>query len=157
MAFAKIIQLLWALLFLLVVGLRAISSGDTIGIVIGLLSITYLAAAIACFANVRIAWVVALVIPILPLVRWTPMVVVNFWMFFTGHELYHDSPATIFIVATNALMFVLPGLFIYLCIALDRKRLFSTLFPATTARHDELPDSVEPVKPSSNPYEPPRT
>lgn len=129
LAIAKIIQLLWALFFVLTFGLWAFAIGGTVGISLVVISILYLTAAIACLTNSRIGWMIAIVIPVLPLVRWTPMVFVNFWMFFNGHELYQDSPATIVIVAINGFMFVLPGVLIYLCLALDNKRLLTVLRP----------------------------
>lgn len=71
------------------------------------------------------------------------MVVINFWMFFTGHELYQDSPATIFIVALNAIMFVLPGLLIYFLIFLDRKRWLATIWPTANAPVDGDPSMLD--------------
>ena len=158
MGVAKVIQLLWALFFVLAIGLRAFASGSIAGVFIGVISVAYLAASVACLGNVRIGWFVALVIPILPLLRWTPMVIVNFWMFFTGHELYQDSPATIFIVAMNAFMFVLPGMLIYFCLALDRKRLYPVLWPAAAIVGDgNSSGAVISVGYCTNPYTPPRS
>ncbi len=161
MSFAKVAQLIWAAFFVVTIGLRAFASGSFMGVAFGAISIAYLAAALACLTNSKAGWIVALAVPILPLLRWTPMVVMNFWMFFTGHELYKDSPATIFIVAINAIMFVLPGLLIYLCLFLDRKRLLSVIFPSVTIDEGgESPASIaiEPIGPvDPNPYAPPHT
>ncbi|TWU35191.1 hypothetical protein Q31b_52870 [Novipirellula aureliae] len=158
MAVAKFVQLLWAAFFVLTIGLRAIASGSLLGVSFGVVSVVYLVATLACLANSRLGWIVALAVPILPLLRWTPMVVINFWMFFTGHELYQDSPATIFIVAINAIMFVLPGLLIYLCLFLDRKRLLAAMRPPVTITDSADPSgSIVLETRSPNPYTPPRT
>lgn len=155
---AKIIQLLWALFFVRTFGRWAFATGGIVGVSLVVISILYLAAAIACLKNSRIGWVIAIVIPILPLVRWAPMVFVNFWMFFNGHELYQDSPATIFIVAMNAFMFVIPGVLIYLCLALDNKRLLTVLRPTAAKERDAHSlDLASPALDSSNPYTPPRS
>ena len=158
MAICKAVQILWAGLFVITIGLRALASESATGVTIGVFSVAYLIAAIACLANVRVGWIVAILIPILPLLRWTPMVAVNFWMFFTGHELYQDSPATIFIVAINAIIFVVPGLLIYVCLFLDRHQLFAVLWPpATIATGDNSLALDAPVQDTSNPYRPPRS
>lgn len=158
LAIAKIIQLLWALFFVHTFGVWAFATGGTVSISLVIISILYLAAAIACLTNCRIGWMIAIVIPILPLVRWTPMVFVNFWMFFNGHELYQDSPATIVIVAMNGFMFVLPGVLIYLCLALDNKRLLTALRPTVAKERDaHLLNLAPPARDSSNPYTPPRS
>lgn len=123
-----------ATFFVLTIGLRAFTSGSAVGESFGAISTAYLVATIACLTNARFGWIVALAAPILPLLRWTPMVVVNSWMCFTRHELYQDSPATLFIVAINAIMFVLPGLLIHFCLFLDRKRLLGRRRRAPASR-----------------------
>ncbi|MGB7325087.1 MAG: hypothetical protein WBD31_09460 [Rubripirellula sp.] len=157
MGVAKVTQLIWSAFFVLIIGSRAIVSGSTAGVLFGVVSVVYFVASLVCFANSRLGWVVALVVPAFPLLRWTPMVAVNFWMFFTGHELYRDSPATIFIVAINAIMFVLPGLLIYLCLFVDRKRFLVLMRRTiTTVESADTLEMIESATDNSNPYAPPR-
>jgi hypothetical protein len=157
LALARIVQILWAIFFVVVIGIRAIASGSALEMLIGSLSVIYLGAALACFANSRIAWIVALALTVLPLLRWTPMIAINFWMFFEGHELYRDSPATIFIVAINAIVFVLPGLLIYICCFVDRKRLFAVLrAPVSIGDGVSSANTATSSTRDANPYSPPR-
>lgn len=120
---AKVIQILWAIFFALQIGLPAFYSGNTAGVVIG--TVVYLVATLTCLTKSKLAWIVAMIVPLLPLARWAPMVFLNFWMFITGHELYQDSPATIIVIVYYAIALVLPGLLIYLLLFLDRKRLLA--------------------------------
>lgn len=78
-------------------------------VVVAALSV-FVAVAFLALRGKRWALLFSLCVAILLLVRWLPMVVVNFWMFFTDHPLYLDSPATIFVVAVNAMLFAVPAL-----------------------------------------------
>lgn len=50
-----------------------------------------------------------LVMSVIISVRYLSMVLINIFMFITGHELYRDSPATIFVVLMNATLFAIPA------------------------------------------------
>ena len=69
----------------------------------------FIAVAFLAVRGNRWALALSICVAVLLLVRWLPMVVVNFWMFFTNHPLYLDSPATIFIVGINAILFAIPA------------------------------------------------
>jgi hypothetical protein len=157
---AKPVQLLWAIFLVAIVGVRGIASGSTVGVTLGAISVAYLAATIVCFFNNRMAWYVAIALPILPLLRWVPMVCLNVFMFSTGHELYRDSPATIVVVAMNAMQFVTPAVVIYFCLFLDRKRLMAVLFLHSTITRNDGTSNADvpvPIAPADgNPYSPPR-
>lgn len=158
MVAAKILQIIWAAFLVSIFGILTLASPSLVGVTFGVISIVYFVATLACLANSIRGWIVALAFPILPLLRWTPMVVVNTWMFFTGHELYRDSPATIFVVATYAVIFVIPGFLIYLCLILDLKRLLAVLLPPNPIIDiAESASSIVIETTSPNPYAPPRT
>lgn len=91
----------------------------------------YVASSIAALRGYRWAVVLAVVVSTLLLIRWLPMVVVNFWMFISGHELYQDSPATIFIVAAYAVVFAIPSVAVCTLLALSRKELWFMLSRST--------------------------
>ena len=55
-------------------------------------------------------WVVALVVPVVICARWLPMVALNLVAFARDDPLYLDSPGTIFIVAIDALVLIVPSL-----------------------------------------------
>lgn len=73
------------------------------------LSVTYAAVSFFALTGKRWAIVVSVVIAILLMIRWLPMVAINVWMFISGHELYRDSPATIFVVLSYAVVFAIPS------------------------------------------------
>jgi hypothetical protein len=74
------------------------------------LTIAYVGISMAAFRLKRWSLTAVILVALLLTIRWLPMVIINFWMFFTRHPLYTDAPATIIIVAINALLFALPGL-----------------------------------------------
>lgn len=127
MVAAKIIQTLWSLFLVFAVGPVAFSSGGWVGALIGVATIIYLVACFGCFSDRRSAWLVAIILPALVLARWLPMVVGNVYMYWSGHELYRDSPATILVVGVYAIVFVLPPFAIYASLLLDRSRFVSAL------------------------------
>jgi hypothetical protein len=72
------------------------------------LQIALVAAAVSAARGDKWGWLGCVVLDCLFLILWLDIVVTNLWMFSVGHELYLDSPATIFIVLTSAFFFVLP-------------------------------------------------
>jgi hypothetical protein len=58
------------------------------------LSVAYAIIGILALRRQRWAVAVSVGVAILIMIRWLPMVVVNFWMFAASHDLYRDSPAT---------------------------------------------------------------
>jgi hypothetical protein len=160
MSIAKPIQLVWAMLLFLLMGARAFGSGSVFGIALGAILIVYLISTVGCLANFRVAWLVAFFVPVLILMRWVPMVCINCFMFFTGHELYQDSPATILVVVIYAVAFVAPPLVIYSLLFLDRERVRALLFPHKRigrSGSNSNSDLNQPFAPTGdNPYSPPQ-
>ena len=157
---AKPIQILWAMFFVLIIGVRGLASGSAIGVALGATTVVYLVATIACLFNHRMAWFVAIALPILPLMRWLPMICLNLFMFLTGHEPYQDSPGTIVVVAIYAVVFVAPAVLIYFCLFLDRKCLVVVLFPLSTMnrnnRNSNAGVNLTRATTDDNPYSPPK-
>ena len=83
---------------------------------------------IAFLAIRRKHWAVVLtaVITIIMMCYWVPIVVVNTWMYLTGHALYLDSPATIIIVAIYAIIFAFPATVLSMMYFTKRKDLANT-------------------------------
>ncbi|MGH8243648.1 MAG: hypothetical protein ACRETY_09890 [Steroidobacteraceae bacterium] len=95
---------------------------------------TLLAAAVAFVVTSRVAlrnrrWAICLAvfIAMLVMVWWLPMVIVNIWMFLSGHELFKDSPATIFIVLVGAILFAIPATILCVLYVLNRNELLLLL------------------------------
>ena len=104
-----ILNVVWAGLMWLAFAHRLISSPTAPrAIVLAVLS-ALVAVAFLALRGRKWALVLTIFVAIVLLVRWFPMVIVNFWMFFTGHPLYLDSPATIFVVAINSILFAIPA------------------------------------------------
>jgi hypothetical protein len=55
-----------------------------------------------------------------------PNVVYNIYSFLTGHPLYQDSPATIFVVAVTAILLSLPSGLVLVAYWFNRKHVFGT-------------------------------
>lgn len=73
------------------------------------------------FRNRRIAWLLAIIPPAYVALRIGPMLIINVYMFATGHELYLDSPATIIIVFIYGVVVLLPSLMLVMLTLLNYK------------------------------------
>jgi hypothetical protein len=58
------------------------------------------------------------------MVLWLPMVAMNAFMFISGHELYKDSPATILIVLSYAIVFAMPATTLCVLYLVHRKNIW---------------------------------
>jgi hypothetical protein len=65
--------------------------------------------------------------------------VVNTWMFLSGHELYKNSPMTIFIVFISAIFGVFPATCLLILGTLARRQIFSMLWGASTGGSAHCP------------------
>ncbi|NLV46408.1 MAG: hypothetical protein GXY07_18150 [Candidatus Hydrogenedentes bacterium] len=130
----KAVQLFWSFLLLIVFGLGymiSLGNGQEKPLSILLLTVgavVYIAVAFLCQYNYRIAWWLAVLIPAVPLCLSLPGVLLNMWMFCTGHDLYLDSPATILIVGIYAIVLDLPALFLYFGMFIERRTIIAILF-----------------------------
>lgn len=60
-------------------------------------------------------------------VRWLPVVIVNFWMFFTNHPIYLDSPLTILIAGIYAILFAIPSTLLVILFTLQWRQVKDAL------------------------------
>ena len=70
----------------------------------------YLLACIAAVQSSRVAWIISILVPIVICALWLPMVVVSLIAYAKGDPRYRDSPATILVVAVEAVVFAAPAL-----------------------------------------------
>jgi hypothetical protein len=86
-------------------------------------------AVISFFALVGRRWAIGIpvIIAILLMIRWLPMVGINTWMFMSGHELYQDSPATILVVLSYAVVFAIPSTILCSLYLVQRKQIWGIL------------------------------
>ena len=153
MSVAKVMMIIWAFLLSAFSILGAISRPTTGMLVLAAIAGTFLVCSIGCIKNSRICWVVSLIVSALILARWLPMVAMNTFMAFTGHELYQDSPATFIIVMIYAVIFVMPPTAIFACIAFDWRRFLAVFrFAGTNVSHGTL---LETTDNDDNPYRSP--
>lgn len=113
----------WSIIMAICIGIWSIGPLFTYGVdyaklVFFSLSIAYILISEQALTLKRWAAIIVIITVLLLLIRWLPMVAVNFYMFFTGAELYLDSPGTILVVIPLALLFVFPSLvfFCWFCI-----------------------------------------
>jgi hypothetical protein len=95
---------------------------DSARLIIFLISVAYIYVAYQAISYKRWAVIIVTISILLLLIRWLPMVLVNFYMFFTGAELYLDSPATILVVIPLALLFALPSLLLFCWFCIKYKK-----------------------------------
>lgn len=147
-------QLAWSIFIFLTLGLAQLGSEKSLAFGIGILSIVYVFCSGLALAENRIGWLVALLVSVFPLTIYLPLVAVNFYMFFTGHELYRDSPLTIVIVLMYAVAYVFPAAVIYTLVFAGRKEIFRN---RTLARDKRISGNLARCADENdkNPYAPP--
>ena len=105
----RILQLIWAglllpLLFADALSVELIAVGPLLA-----LALVYVVACILALGSSRIAWFVVVVVPIVILARGLLTVGINVAAFARHDPLYLNSPATIYVVIVDALLFVFPS------------------------------------------------
>jgi len=85
-------------------------------------SVIYAALSIAAFQGQRWAWWLTLVPPALVAICVGPWALYNFYAFLTDHPLYLDSPVTIFVVAINSIVLLVPAVLVLVLMVVSRKR-----------------------------------
>lgn len=78
------------------------------------------------FALYEKRWAIAacVLIAVILMLRWLPVAVINTWMFISGHELYQDSPATILVVLSYAIVFAIPATILSTLYMFNRKSIW---------------------------------
>ena len=91
------------------------------------LGVAYVGISFFALAGKRWAIVTSTIVAILLMIRWLPMVAINTWMFISGHELYRDSPATILVVLSYAVVFAIPSTILCCLYLAQRKQIWKIL------------------------------
>ena len=128
----RLIQLIWAAALVAILAALSLNAPTVKGLPFLLLAAVYLLACIRAWGSSRVAWVVALVAPVIICARWLPMVILNVVAFVRDDPLYLDSPATIFVVAIDALVLVVPSL-VLIALFWRRRTALQALFIARGA------------------------
>jgi hypothetical protein len=89
------------------------------------LLLVYVGVSFAALRRRSWALLISIGVAVVLLIRWLPMVLINFGMYFQDDRLYVDSPATIFIVAIYALLFALPALILCVLYAVQWRKVTS--------------------------------
>jgi len=118
-----IINIIWSLV--MVIAFASLLFGEyshAKAILFGL-GLVYFALAILAFRGNRWAIILSVLTAFLLMLRWLPMVLVNAWMFKTGHPLYLDSPGTILIVISYTVVFAVPATLLSILYSFQYKKL----------------------------------
>jgi hypothetical protein len=121
--FTFVLNLCWAICMLLAFIALVIGGSNLPRVVLLVLATAYVWLALQ--ARLRKPWAVgvSICIAVALMFRWLPMVVVNFLMFYAEDPLYLDSPATILVVITYAVLFALPATVLVLAYGLQWRSL----------------------------------
>ena len=129
----RVIQLIWAgllvtLLFIELLAVNVVANGLLL-----LLAIIYLfACVIIALGSNRVAWLIAVLVPLIFCARSLTMVARDVVAFAKDDPVYLDSPATIYIVVVYALLFVFPSLILIALFWRQRSALRALLIPPAT-------------------------
>ena len=102
----------WSVLMALAYLLFLVGAPSTPRILVFAVSLLFVMVSISASRLQRWSVITVVLVAVALVIRWLPMVLLNFYMFLTDHALYRDSPATIIVVANYALVFAIPALII---------------------------------------------
>jgi hypothetical protein len=103
----------------------------TKGVVLACLFLTVcFALVLMTYRDIKVAWMLCLLIAGLAFIRFVPMVAYNVYLFVKQDPLYVDSPGTILIVLVNAVLFVLPAMIVLPLAIVHRRSVGRILFPS---------------------------
>jgi len=118
-----IINIIWSLVMVIAFASLLFGEYSHAKAMIFSLGLVYFALAILAFRGNRWAIILSVLTAFLLMLRWLPMVLVNAWMFITGHPLYLDSPGTILIVILYAAVFAMPATLLSVLYGIQYKKL----------------------------------
>lgn len=113
----KLLQVIWAAALLLF-------AYNMYSVTFTMIALLYSLATVGVFWDIRLAWIFSAITPLLIFLYFGTWAAVNFFMFFIGHELYKDSPATIIVVIVYCLFTIVPSGIILLLLWINRNHLF---------------------------------
>jgi len=119
----KTTQAIWLGLICLYT-VRVIPAGGNTASIMMIFAAAYFVATLGLFFDFHIAWVISVLPPLVISVLSGVWFSLNIGTFVTGHELYHDSPATIFVVLLVATFTLLPSLILLALFWRERKYWF---------------------------------
>jgi len=127
MKVALTLNVLWSFLMTIAFSYLLIGAYSSLRAILVVLCICYIITAFNALFKKRWAVIISVLVAGLLMFRWLPMVVINIWMFSTGHPLYADSPGTILIVLINAILFAIPSTLLCVFYFVNRKKFGSWL------------------------------
>lgn len=92
-------------------------------------SVIYLVVSIFALRLHRWAIAPSIAVPLIFAIWWDTVEVINCSMYFTGHELYRDSPATILVVLIYVWAFAVPANLLSILFYLRRTDILKVLRP----------------------------
>lgn len=132
-----VIQIVWASLLGLA-GLLLTLAGNPSGFALLAIALIYGYVIDSLGRRKRWAWWFCCVFAVISIAVSAPNVVYNFFLYAQKDELYRDSPATIFIVAINAFVLVVPAI-LSLTFLLTRRKFLSDEMAQDTQAADGGP------------------
>lgn len=127
-----VVNLVWSVLMLCAFTALAVGGPNAARWALLLMGVGNLAIAILALRRNRWAIAGSIMVAALVAARWTPMVLYNWWAFFTGHQLYRDSPGTIIVVAIYSVLFAAPAMGMLVGFWANRRVLNMLLFRTTS-------------------------
>lgn len=118
----KLLQVIWAAAFLIYAYIW-VHTPNKYSVTFAVIALLYSLATVGIFWDIRLAWIFSVVPPLLIFLLVGAWVSLNFFMFFIGHELYKDSPATIIVVIIYCLFTIVPSGIILLLFWINRNHL----------------------------------
>lgn len=116
----KITQTTWLTLICLYT-IKVIPTGGNTASIMMFFAAAYFFSTIGLFFDLRIAWIISVLPPLLISLLSGVWFLLNMGTFITGLELYHDSPATIIVVFLGASFTLLPSVILLILFWRDRK------------------------------------
>lgn len=114
--------LMWLAFCILFVGAPSVPRA----VIVLVLSIFIAVAFFAVYGN-RWALILSIGVAVTLFILWSPIIIVNFWMFFTNHPLYLDSPLTIVIAGIYAILFAIPSTLLVMLFSLQWRQVKNAL------------------------------
>jgi hypothetical protein len=116
----KICQVVWLSLIWVYVDQIMPAGGGTASVLTTFV-VAYTVVTIGLLLDIRFAWIISALPPIIVAFCSGVWFILNVGSFITGHELYHDSPVTIFVVLIGAAFTLLPSIILLVLFWRERK------------------------------------
>ncbi len=104
-----IINLLWAIVMIAAHGSLAFGNYSNSRALVLSLSIAYVVIAFIAFKKRIWARIICFIVAAFLMLRWLPMVSINFWLYFNDAPIYTNSPDAILIVVIISMVYAIPA------------------------------------------------